>query len=599
MSSSIDYRLRNGLRAVWVLAVVWLELGTFRFALHDCRWPDTRQPHIPDSRIVRLLVIADPQIIDRHSYPGRLPLLSALSQYVVDLNLRKSWNSAFRLLRPNAVVVLGDMMDNGRLFMSTSQYEAYFTRYQSIFNMGDSPPPVYYLPGNHDVGLGNLSPFSLEAGTRYTSHFGPRNHRHTIGNHTLVFIDAPALVEEDLLRAERGYPFDSWPAISHGPVEFVKQTASIGSLGPVVLFTHIPLSRPPDASCGPFREKGTIRQGYGFGYQNMLLDGATEFLLQSLKPSLIMSGDDHDYCEYEHPIPSSDEKIQEVTVKSISMAMGIRRPGFQLLSLISTVPSPDHITQIPVSPPLHAPCLLPDQLGIFFYVYIPLILLSLLVLLALNITRVNGGSGYRSWSRKHDRDDTSETLRELSRGNTLHSSDANSFLPPPANKTREHHAPLRGRFFLSPWTWTFTLGGHRRRITLPNPFGNGHLRADHRIPQRNVGVLVGLVQDVGAVAWPPILMFLSVTYIVDTLDEKETITLLPFALLYGHWWDSFSVWSTLYSFHTHNVSLSFISFYRVMDLAVPCSQVPPSALISPSWRPMIDLIKSRTRGIRG
>lgn len=103
-----------------------------------------------------------------------------------------------------------------------------------------------------------------------------------------MFIDAPALVEEDLLRANHGHSFDSWPAVSHGPVEFVKQTASAGSLGPVVLFTHIPLFRPLDASCGPLREKGTIRQGYGFGYQNTLFDGATEFLLQSLKPSLIM-----------------------------------------------------------------------------------------------------------------------------------------------------------------------------------------------------------------------------------------------------------------------------------------------------------------------
>lgn len=67
------------------------------------------QPHIPDSRLVRILVIADPQIIDRHSYPGRGTLLSALSQYVVDLNLRKSWNFAFHHLRPNAVVVLGTL----------------------------------------------------------------------------------------------------------------------------------------------------------------------------------------------------------------------------------------------------------------------------------------------------------------------------------------------------------------------------------------------------------------------------------------------------------------------------------------------------------
>lgn len=44
MFASIDHgRLRNGLRAVWIIAVVWLELGTFHFALRDCHWPDSRQ----------------------------------------------------------------------------------------------------------------------------------------------------------------------------------------------------------------------------------------------------------------------------------------------------------------------------------------------------------------------------------------------------------------------------------------------------------------------------------------------------------------------------------------------------------------------------
>jgi len=374
----------------------------------------------------------------------------------------------------------------------------------NIFNKGDSPPPVYHLPGNHDIGLGNSSSFSHEAEARYISHFGPRNYRRTIGNHTLVFIDAPSLVEEDSQRSGRGLTFDHWPAISGGPVELVNQIASIGSPGPVVLFTHIPLHRPSDASCGPLREKGTIKQGFGFGYQNLLSDGATEFLLKALQPSLIMSGDDHDYCEYEHTIPSSGEKVLEVTVKSISMAMGIRRPGFQLLSIISTVPSPDQITQIPVPPPLLAPCFMPDQLGIYLYIYAPLALLSVLVLLASNIIRVNGTVGHQSRGRMHTRQDISEGLHELSRARG-NAADADSFLPPPVNKSRDHHhLPMHGRSYLQPWIWTFTLGGHRRRITLPNPLGC-------RAPQRDVGVLVGFLQDVGAVAWPPIFLFIAIS----------------------------------------------------------------------------------------
>ncbi|KIJ67637.1 hypothetical protein HYDPIDRAFT_84614 [Hydnomerulius pinastri MD-312] len=508
MSTTRYDQIRNGLRAVWVLAVIWLELGTFHFALHDCHWPDTRQPLIRDSRIVRLLVMADPQIIDRHSYPERGALLSAISQFMVDLNLRKSWNAAFHHLRPDVVVVLGDMMDNGRLSMSADEYEAYFARYQSIFTLEDNPVPTYYLPGNHDIGLGDAASFSLEADTRYTSHFGPRNYRRTIGNHTLVFIDAPALAEEDVVRAEFGHSYDTWPALQNGPAEFVKHIASTEPQGSLVLFTHIPLARPIDSSCGPLREKGSIRQGFGFGYQNTLMDGATEFLLESLKPSLVMSGDDHDYCEYEHTIPSTNERVREVTVKSISMAMGIRRPGFQLVSLTSTVPSPDQLTQIPVSPPLDAPCLLPDQLGIYLHIYIPLVVLSLILLLASNVMRLNASPILQTWDKKRSRRDASEIPHEMAHRNGFsHDADTDeeSILPSPAIK---HHTRPRGRSFSSPWTWTFMLGGQRRRITLPNPCASGRSRVEHRVAQQEVGLLRGFGEDVLAVAWPPVCVFI-------------------------------------------------------------------------------------------
>ena len=180
--------------------------------------------------------------------------------------------------------------------------------------------------------------------------------------------------------------------------------------------------------------------------------------------------------------------------------MGIRRPGFQLLSLISTVPSPDHITQIPITPPLHAPCLMPDQLGIYLYSYIPLVILSLLVLLVMRVRR----------GRKHDHQGTSETLRDVSRCNSTHTVDADSFLPLPANRSREHHSP-RGRSYSSRWTWSFTFGGRRRRVMLANPFGDWRTR-DHRMPQHHVGVITGWLQDVAAVAWPPILVFLATSW---------------------------------------------------------------------------------------
>lgn len=60
-----------------------------------------------------VLLVADPQVLDHRSYPGRSSWLMILTQFVVDLNIRKSWTVATRF-RPNVVVFLGDMMDNGR-----------------------------------------------------------------------------------------------------------------------------------------------------------------------------------------------------------------------------------------------------------------------------------------------------------------------------------------------------------------------------------------------------------------------------------------------------------------------------------------------------
>lgn len=67
-----------------------------------------------------VLLVADPQVLDHRSYPGRAPWLMALSQRMVDLYLRKSWRAALRL-RPDVVVFLGDMMDGGRHDMSDAE----------------------------------------------------------------------------------------------------------------------------------------------------------------------------------------------------------------------------------------------------------------------------------------------------------------------------------------------------------------------------------------------------------------------------------------------------------------------------------------------
>ena len=72
-------------------------------------------------------------------------------------------------------------------------------------------------------------------------------------------------------------------------------------------------------------------------------------------------------------------QVREVTVKSLSMAMGIRRPGYQLLSLASLEGSAPTF--------LDAPCLMPDQLGIYLSTYVPFAVVSILIVVALHAAK--------------------------------------------------------------------------------------------------------------------------------------------------------------------------------------------------------------------
>ncbi|KAJ4483269.1 Metallo-dependent phosphatase-like protein [Lentinula aciculospora] len=433
----------NGLRTCWLLITCWYEYGIFLYSAAKCGWPlmDVSFFFLTNQQDPKhVLLIADPQIIDKRSYPGRPALLTYISQLIVDLNLRKNWRAALRSA-PDVVFFLGDYMDSGRAVMSDAEYERYVNRFMNIFSM-DSKIPRYYIPGNHDVGLGPSVLFSPHARTRYTSHFGPLNSRVSVANHTFVLIDAPGLVEEDYKRHGLGKTYDKWNALPGKTVDFVKSFVdgvysenSTGNTEPTILLSHIPLSRPEGSNCGPLRERGTIRRGVGLGYQNTLGKDSSTFLLEHLRPTLIFSGDDHDYCEVQI------YGIREVTVKSLSMAMGIKKPGYQMLSLVPPGSSAISHTD--------APCVLPDQLRIYLNVYIPLALISLAVVLIACIVR---GQHYRRWSfrimshtkrksrestkpsaPRHFRTPTRTRIAMDEYGFTLDDSDTDQRLPPPAS----------------------------------------------------------------------------------------------------------------------------------------------------------------------
>ncbi|PWZ02919.1 hypothetical protein BCV70DRAFT_197171 [Testicularia cyperi] len=347
--------------------------------------------------------------------------------------------------------------------------------------------PNFYLSGNHDVGLPGTSSAghrtdalaSDDSTERFMEHFGLRvdgggyvvkrvepaartglNGRILVSTdsekgatHELVLVNG-----QDLVGMERqgGGPFDSvlrpqHPGYLDGALgdsaksrfaetyNFVQMLNDSKTPVSRVLLTHVPLFRPPGSSCndesrsklhGVTRESSRpLHQGtdQASTYQNMVGEEVTNWLLQSIDPLAVFSGDDHDHCEYRHtrhwdgrrPHTTahnfSMKELPELTVKSMSMTEGVRRPGFARLSLFSSLPSKDPATgkDLPWGvAAAYTPCLLPDQIGIWTQLYLPMLFVTLVGLLVwprlLKGSRSSSpGSGYLPLnSNKRDDDDS-------------------------------------------------------------------------------------------------------------------------------------------------------------------------------------------------
>lgn len=304
------------------------------------------------------------------------------------------------------------------------------------------------LPGNHDLGFG--ANIKIPVRDRFQAYFGDTNRVDVIGNHSFVSVDSVSLsagaveqagvdtkaiygpVEEFLsnvqvlkrkavakaLRYQNG---DS-QELRHGhEVVILNETdfshlpsldpGEASSSFPTILLTHVPLYRPPGTPCGPLRERwppsppppgqtqplenderNAISITRGYQYQNVLSDDDSKRLISTIGDVVsVFSGDDHDYCEIIH---HDKNNVREITVKSMSWAMGVRKPGFLMLSMWNPVDasgasfgthSSGHgaaSSSIPTTIETHL-CLLPDQISILIsYGFFAVITLLCLVTFA-------------------------------------------------------------------------------------------------------------------------------------------------------------------------------------------------------------------------
>jgi hypothetical protein len=417
-----------------------------------------------------LVFLADPQLIDPHTYPGRPWPLSTFTILHTDNYLKRSYIQLQKALHPDTLFFLGDLFDGGREWKTAHgntvdpswangrrpsgeqkyaetwgkrygedfwlrEYDRFGRIFDKFWNIGGEQAGVGQrgrkiissLPGNHDLGFGDN--IKIPVRNRFETYFGEGNRVDVVGNHTFVSVDSVSLSagssehstyelinpsEEFLheVQARKRKAVAQELAFQAGEVRSVQYSHAVEDLDkvdfmntsrmdpgegspdfPTILLTHVPLYRSPGTPCGPQREhwpptmppkgqtapvdpddRNALSISKGYQYQNVLSEEDSVRIVSSIGNVVsVFSGDDHDYCEVVHP--ANKNHAREITVKAMSWAMGVRKPGFLMLSMWNPIgpdghplrtmrSTSDDATQQPVTIETHL-CLLPDQLSIF------------------------------------------------------------------------------------------------------------------------------------------------------------------------------------------------------------------------------------------
>ncbi|KAI0976990.1 hypothetical protein F4678DRAFT_415283 [Xylaria arbuscula] len=218
---------------LWIVVLLWGEKWTFATKVNRCDW-DHWEDWPPGATPHRLVFVADPQIIDPHSYPGRPWPLNPLTMRITDNYMRRSYTQLQTILHPDTVMFLGDLFDGGREWKTAhgkfddpvwakdhrpadekkllkkwnKKYrEKYWLKEYARFGRiffdnwiwgGTTPSPlqrgrklISSLPGNHDLGFG--AEVKLPVRNRFSAYFGETNRVDVIGNHTFVSVDTVSL----------------------------------------------------------------------------------------------------------------------------------------------------------------------------------------------------------------------------------------------------------------------------------------------------------------------------------------------------------------------------------------------------------------------
>lgn len=407
-----------------LLILYFLTIGTIHyferlkpyFVMRSCMWKNWEEwPN--DASPYHSVIIGDAQIVDPNSYPNSTSIRLALTRFFSDNYLHRNHKIYTQLLKPESVIFVGDLFDGGREWNDTEWIQEY-KRFNKIFNQVKGIQQFRQVPGNHDVGFGNDIEFKRYS--RFKAFFGNADEAIHVGNHSLILLDTVSLSCHDDKR------------VSTASREFLDKFADPQNpymKYPRIVVSHVPMYRFTEIqTCGPLREsKKLFPVVRGKQYQTVLEYDMSQEIVNHIKPSIIFSGDDHDYCHVRYPFNkqysrntedyefsnsemSGEVYTDEVTVKSSAMTSGIKRPAIQLLSLwnpedkinIKKLTGPQGLNTVHSATASTHLCYLPSPYQpLWHYINIVIISIFWIYICTVNVTfgrRLN--ESFKNWVQK-------------------------------------------------------------------------------------------------------------------------------------------------------------------------------------------------------
>ncbi|KAH7429594.1 hypothetical protein KP509_09G057800 [Ceratopteris richardii] len=266
-----------------------------------------------------------------------------------DAFMKASFKRAFEKLRPDMLLILGDLSDWGRK-SSKEEWNSVILRFKDmmIYFKGSQ---YHVIPGNHDIGdYYQITDTLLQQFTdSFPSLDEMGNSFFVLRNISFVSLNAMALacdhcsmhnsmkvaVEGYKIALQQAEPDDMYMSIEENQsADRHRHSIQDSSAGPVLL-THLPLYREDESVCGsldipicaPWHEVegGCIhllelsknsghykRQNYRKNI-DMLSLNTTNYLLSALKPRLVLSAHAHRFCSR-----LLDTGTREVTVSTFT-----------------------------------------------------------------------------------------------------------------------------------------------------------------------------------------------------------------------------------------------------------------------------------------